>query len=346
MSLGPLMIGVAGAELTGEERRRLAHPAVGGVLLFTRNFRDRDQLAGLVAAIHAVRSPAPLVAVDHEGGRVQRFRDGFTRLPPLSALRELHDRDPGAAEEAASKLGWLMALELRAVGVDFSFAPVLDLDLGVSEVIGDRAFHSDPRVVAALAQAWCRGVRRAGMVAVGKHFPGHGGCAADSHVAHPIDERALADLEAADLVPFRRLIANGLEAVMVAHVRYPAVAPEPAGYAPQWLDGVLRRRLGFEGAIISDDLGMAAADAVGGPTERVVRCLAAGCDMAILANEREAVDALLDVDLPTPPASALRLARLRPRGEWAPVSEEDPHRRDAVSLAERLCAGRSGELEV
>ncbi len=223
MALGPVMLGVEGLELSAEERELLRHPQVGGVILFTRNYHSPAQVAALVAAIHALRQPRLLVAVDHEGGRVQRFREGFTRLPAVRRLGEIYDQERMRAKQLARVSGWLMAAELRAVGVDFSFAPVLDLDHGVSGVIGDRAFHHDPEAVADLAHAYMSGMQKAGMEAVGKHFPGHGGVAADSHHELPIDPRPYEALADADLLAFERMIHYGLAALMPAHVRYPAV---------------------------------------------------------------------------------------------------------------------------
>ncbi|MEX0430547.1 beta-N-acetylhexosaminidase [Spiribacter insolitus] len=311
--LGPLMLGVAGTRLTGEERDRLAHPAVGGVLLFARNYETPEQLLELTRSIKALRNPPLLIAVDQEGGRVQRFRDGLTALPALGRLGQAALEAPALAQEAARSAGWMMASELRALGVDFSFAPVLDLDRGISRVIGDRAFSGSPETVAALALAWQRGARSAGMSCVGKHFPGHGGTAPDSHEASAVDDRALADLVHTDLLPFRRLIDNGLAAVMMAHVVFPAVDPRPAGFAQAWT-GYLRRTLGFEGAIFTDDLEMAAAAVAGDPAGRLAAAMAAGCDMAIFGNAGRRADALLDRCTHPNPLSALRLARLHGRG--------------------------------
>ena len=311
MSLGPLMLDVAGLELTAADRARLAHPLVGGVILFARNYRDPAQLQALTGELRALKSPALLIAVDHEGGRVQRFRSGFTRLPPMRALGEVWDQHPHQARSLARQTGFVLAAELRAHGVDLSFAPVLDLDYGASSVIGDRAFHSDPAAVAELAHALVLGMKDAGMGACGKHFPGHGHVAADSHVAVPVDERAYADLEAADLLPFRALIDLGLPALMPAHVIYPRVDARPAGFSPVWIKDILRARLGFEGALFSDDLTMEGASVAGSITDRVVAALSAGCDMALICNRPDLADqALAELSFAWPAASRARLARL------------------------------------
>jgi beta-N-acetylhexosaminidase len=306
---GPVMLDLAGTALAPEDQDRLLHPATGGVILFTRNYQSPEQLAELAGAIRRVR-PSLLIAVDHEGGRVQRFREGFTRLPPAARYRTA--QEPAAT---AALAGWLMAAELRAVDVDFSFAPVLDVESGISRVIGDRAFADDPDTAAALAAEFAQGMRRAGMAAVGKHFPGHGGVVEDSHFDLPIDRRDLATLESRDLQPFRALIAAGLEGIMPAHVIYEAIDPRPAGFSPFWLRTMLRERLGFQGAIFSDDLSMAGAAYAGGPPERARLALAAGCDMALVCNAPEAAGQVLEslADLPADPGRAARLASLRGR---------------------------------
>jgi beta-N-acetylhexosaminidase len=318
LSLGPVMLDLSGVELGVEEREVLGHPAVGGVILFSRNFENPEQVAALTAAIHELRSPHILVAVDQEGGRVQRFREGFTRLPPARSLGRLNREHPVRARRAAKAVAWLMAAELRSVGVDFSFAPVLDLDRGVSRVIGDRAFGADVNAVSDLAKGWAEGVRDAGMAAVGKHFPGHGAVAADSHEELPLDERSFDDIEMEDLVPFERLIHRGLEAVMPAHVVYPRVDPDPAGFSAFWLRRILRQRLGFEGVIFSDDLNMAAAGVAGGYAERAGSALAAGCDVLLVCNNRpaalEVTESLRERDDPT---AHLRYLRMRGRGVFA-----------------------------
>lgn len=334
--LGPLMIGIEGHELLGEERRRLQHPAVGGVLLFSRNFETTTQLVTLTRSIKALRQPPLLIAVDQEGGRVQRFRTGLTTLPPMGAIGGAAAAAPALARQAAEVAGWVMAAELRALGVDFSFAPVLDLDRGISRVIGDRAFGSDPATVATLGLAWQRGVRAAGSICVGKHFPGHGGTAPDSHEQGVVDERPLADLVHQDLLPFRRLIDNGLAAMMMAHVNFPAVDPRPAGFASAWI-GYLRQSLGFQGAIFSDDLEMAAAAAEGDPAQRADKALAAGCDMVLYGNAGRHIDPFLDRWATPDPLSAFRLARLH--GGRSATGLDTLHESDAYRRARALLDG-------
>jgi len=316
MSLGPLMIDIDGTELTPEDVRILSHPLVGSVILFSRNYRDVAQLKSLTQAIRGVRSPHLLIAVDHEGGRVQRFREGFTRLPAARALGRRYDEDRRAGLTLAQSVGWLMANELRAVGVDYSFAPCVDLDYGVSEIIGDRAFHSDPDSVAALAVAYMSGMREAGMAAVAKHFPGHGAVIADSHVALPVDRRNFVDLEA-DIRPYRLLIENNVAGGMGAHVVFPAIDPLPASLSKSWINGVLRSDLKFHGCVFADDLTMAGAAAFGGVIERTELAFAAGCDVLPICNDRQAVKSVLDhfgPDLGSP-ASQARVVRMRARGE-------------------------------
>lgn len=311
MTLGPLMIDVQGLRLTPEEGARLRNPLVGGVILFARNFADREQLRQLVAEIRAVRHPAPLVAVDQEGGRVQRFREGFTALPPLRWLGRQYDQDPDHARHLAFSCAWLMASELVEVGIDLSFAPCVDLDWGVSEVIGDRALHRDPQAVASLALSYLQGMRAAGMAAVAKHFPGHGAVVADSHRELPEDRRSYLEIQE-DLEPYRRLIDHGLAGVMVAHVRYPQVDPRIASLSPVWLQRELRGVLGFTGAIFSDDLSMAGAAVAGDVPERVRQALAAGADMALVCNDPDAAARTLEqlAGFSNPPAHA-RLVALR-----------------------------------
>ena len=287
--LGPLMIDIADTELTELDRERLCHPLVGGIILFTRNYRDRAQLTALCAEIHALRTPRLLIAVDHEGGRVQRFRPEFTCLPPMRTLGCLHDRDPAAALEAARSVGIVLAAELRACGVDFSFTPVLDLDYGPSRVIGDRAFHRDPAVVAALAGALGEGLRQAGMGTCGKHFPGHGYVIPDSHVELPVDQRPLEAIQE-DLMPYRRLT---LDSVMAAHVIYECVDCNTAVFSNKWID-YLRNDMKFDGVVFTDDLSMAGAGIVGDMLARVQTAYAAGCDMLLVCNAPASVDLVLE----------------------------------------------------
>jgi len=314
MSLGHVMTDIAGTALSADDRRRLCHPQVGGVILFSRNYESPQQIAALVTELHHLREPRLLIAVDQEGGRVQRFRDGFTRLPPLGELGLVYDRDPHRARALATQTGWLMAAELRAVGVDLSFAPVLDLNREICPVIGDRAFHRDPEVVADLAVAYQKGMHAAGMQAVGKHFPGHGGVTVDSHLALPTDTRRFVDIQMEDMRPFARLVHHGLAGIMAAHVIYAEADPQPAGFSRFWLHDQLRGELGFQGAIFSDDLSMAAADYAGDYPTRARAALAAGCDMILVCNRSDAADTVLDsLGDYTDPAAHMRLARLHGR---------------------------------
>jgi beta-N-acetylhexosaminidase len=287
------MLGVSGPVLAAEDRQRLRHPLVGAVILFAQNYESPAQLAALTGEIRGLREPALLVAVDHEGGRVQRFREGFTAVPPMRTLGCAWDADRAAAEGEARRWGRLIAGELSAHGVDFSFTPVLDLDHGESGVIGDRAFHRDPQAVARLAGALAEGLREGGMAAVGKHFPGHGYVRADSHLEVPVDERDFAAIERDDLVPFAALAASHLAGIMPAHVIYPAVDGWPAGYSAVWLREILRGRLGFDGMVFSDDLGMVGAHGAGDIVGRADAALAAGCDVVLTCNDPGAADDLL-----------------------------------------------------
>lgn len=310
---GPVVVDVQGLHLTDAERRRLRHPLVGGVILFARNYQSPGQLRALTDEIHACRTPPLLVSVDHEGGRVQRFREGFSAIPAMRTLGERWDQDVLAACREATDIGRKMGEELRAVGVDFTFAPVLDLDWGRSSVIGTRAFHSDPRVVAMLARCLTHGLLLAGMANCGKHFPGHGFADADSHVAMPVDERSLDEILADDAAPYAWLGA-ALTAVMPAHVIYPQVDRKPAGFSKRWLQTILRRRLGFDGLIFSDDLTMEAATVAGGITARATAALKAGCDMVLVCNRPDLADELLaSLEPPANPHLQRRLDALRPR---------------------------------
>ena len=334
MQHAPLVIDIAGTALTDDDRRRLAHPLVGGLILFARNWQSRAQLTQLTADIKRLR-PDLLICVDHEGGRVQRFRtDGFTHLPPMRALGELWMQDAMRAQDAASACGYVLAAELRACGVDFSFTPVLDLDWGPSGVIGDRAFHADARVVTMLAKSLTHGLLRAGMAHCGKHFPGHGFTAADSHTDAPRDTRSLKAILQDDAAPYGWL-GSTLTAVMPAHVIYPKVDSRPAGFSARWLQAILRGRLGFGGAIVSDDLSMEGARRIDGrtltPTEAVLAALDAGCDLALLCNQSlgngsvidDTIDGLAQAQLsgrwqPRPASEARRLALLpaAPAADW------------------------------
>lgn len=293
MFLGPLMLDIVGTTLTETDRVRLSHPLVGGVILFARNYESPAQLSELTASIHALRSPPLLIAVDQEGGRVQRFHNGFTRLPPMRTLGEIQDRNPDLALHLTRQIGYVLAAELKACGVDVSFTPVLDLDYEQSSVIGDRAFCREPQVVAELAHALMSGLQSAGMVAVGKHFPGHGAIRADTHIETAIDSRYYTDIEKKDLIPFRRMIDAGLSGIMVAHVIYPAIDPNPAGFSSKWLRDILRNELGFGGCVFSDDLCMQAARNYGSITRRAEQALQAGCNMILICNDPDSADELL-----------------------------------------------------
>jgi len=311
LARGPVFIGVEGLELSPADRERLVHPLVGGVILFTRNFKSPPQLKALTREIASLRSPRLLIAVDHEGGRVQRFRDGFSVIAPMRTLGELWDSDVAGAAREAVRIGRTIAGELGSHGVDFSFTPVLDVDHGESAVIGNRAFHRNPNAIAHLASALCDGLHAGGMAAVGKHFPGHGHVAADSHTELPVDDRPLAAIVADDLVPFGALIARGLEAIMPAHVVYSAIDKDSAGFSQKWLQEILRGRLGFDGLIFSDDLGMAGAQGVGDLVARAEASVAAGCDMVLACNDFEGADTLLATWRPaTGPELARRTARM------------------------------------
>jgi len=308
---GQVMLDVAGTVLTDEDRVRLAHPATGGIILFSRNYASQDQVSALVADIREASPDPLLIAVDHEGGRVQRFREGFTHIPPMAWLGKRYDASREEALEESELLGWLMATELRQVDIDFSFAPVLDLGLGVCDVIGDRAFHRDPDVIAKLARRFMQGMHDAGMSAVGKHFPGHGAVVEDSHVALPIDQRELEVILDQDLQPFAKLITLGLDAIMPAHVIYTDADPNAAGFSSFWLREILRERLGFEGVIFSDDLTMAAAASAGNFGDRARAAIDAGCDMVLVCNDPDAADEVLDaMENVVSEESLLRLASM------------------------------------
>ena len=333
---GPLMIDIAGTELTDLDRERLCHPLVGGIILFTRNYANPEQLARLTEQIHALRQPALLIAVDHEGGRVQRFRDGFTRLPPMAVLGKLWDEEPEAALQAASHVGYVLAAELRACGVDYSFTPVLDLDYGPSRVIGDRAFHRQPEVVTKLADALNNGLRLGGMASCGKHFPGHGYVIPDSHVELPVDERSLEAMQE-DLLSYRKL---SLDAVMAAHVIYHCMDCNTAVFSNKWID-YLRNDIKFDGVVFTDDLSMEGAGVVGGMLNRVDTAYRAGCDMLLVCNSPEAVgDVLANWQPEIDPARGARVAKLipeQPALAWSALRAQADYQAAQESIA-RLMA--------
>jgi beta-N-acetylhexosaminidase len=331
------MLDVVGTVLTDDDIRRIRHPLTGGVILFARNYENREQLTALTQAIHTAR-PGVLIAVDHEGGRVQRFKtDGFTKLPPMRKLGELWDRNVLEATRAATDVGYVLASELRACGVDLSFTPVLDLDYGESGVIGDRAFHRDARVVSMLAKSLNHGLMLAGMANCGKHFPGHGFVKADSHVAIPVDERDLDAILAEDAAPYGWL-GLGLAAVMPAHVIYPKVDKHPAGFSKKWLS-MLRKDFGFHGVIFSDDLSMEGASVAGGVTDGANAALAAGCDMVLICNSPDKADELLrGLNVNMQPQSVARIAALVPQApapSWQAL-QEDARYRAAKKTAQAL----------
>lgn len=323
LALGPLMIDIAGTQLTDLDRERLCQPLVGGIILFSRNYANPEQLEALTGQIHALRSPTLLLAVDHEGGRVQRFRDGFTRLPPMAALGRLWDASPEAGRAAARDVGFVLAAELRARGVDYSFTPVLDLDYGPSRVIGDRAFHRQPEAVIALANALAEGLAQGGMGSCGKHFPGHGYVIPDSHVELPVDNRSLEAMQE-DLLPYRRLALN---AVMAAHVIYDCMDCNTAVFSNKWIN-YLRSDINFNGVVFTDDLSMEGAGIVGGMLNRVDTAYRAGCDMLLVCNSPEAVGEVLDNWKPEIDSERSRrveglLPKHSPKG-WTSL-QADPH---------------------
>lgn len=339
-SLGPVMLDVVGTTLSSDDIRRIQHPLTGGVILFTRNYQSRAQVTDLCAAIHDTR-PGILIAVDHEGGRVQRFRtDGFTRLPAMRSLGQLWDRDVLQSCKAATALGYVLAAELRACGVDLSFTPVLDLDYGPSEVIGDRAFHRDPRVVTMLAKSVNHGLLQAGMANCGKHFPGHGFVAADSHIAIPVDERDPKDILKEDAAPYGWL-GMSLSAVMPAHVIYPFFDSQPAGFSRKWLS-LLRGELGFEGVIFSDDLSMEGASVAGNVVQGAHAALKAGCDMVLVCNSPDKADQLLEgldpsvaIDAKRSAARIAALVPTSPAKTWDEL-QADPVYKAACGLVKSL----------
>jgi beta-N-acetylhexosaminidase len=337
---GPVMLDVVGKMLTDDDVRRLAHPMTGGVILFARHFENRAQLVALTDAIRAVREDL-LIAVDHEGGRVQRFRtDGFTVLPAMGKLGELWDKDVLHATKVTTAVGYVLAAELRACGIDMSFTPVLDLNYGQSQVIGDRSFHHDPRVVTLLAKSLNHGLALAGMANCGKHFPGHGFATADSHVAVPVDERSLDQILTDDAAPYDWL-GLALSSVIPAHVIYPAVDTKPAGFSRVWLQDILRGKLRFQGAIFSDDLSMEAARQGGTLTEAAAAALQAGCDMVLICNQPAEAEKVLDALAFTPSKeSRRRIRRMKPRGKalnWDKLAAE-PQYQQAHALLRSVFA--------
>ena len=316
MALGPVMLDIEGLAVSPADRSLLREPAVGGVILFSRNYESVSQLHDLVAEIRALRSPPLLIAVDHEGGRVQRFREGFSAIPPMRRIGHEYDSDLGEALLLARTAGWLSGSELRAMGIDLSFAPCADLDWGVSEVIGDRAFHKDPEAVGDLAGAFSRGLRSAGMAAIAKHFPGHGAVVADSHEKLPNDRRKYADV-LDDMQPYDKLIGNGVVAgVMMSHVVYSDIDPLPAGFSKYWIQTELRSRLGFDGAVFCDDLSMKATESYGSMPKRARLALEAGCDMVLICNDRPAAQsAVTSLNEYSNPLSLVRLVRLHGTGQ-------------------------------
>lgn len=310
-TIGPLMGDVGGLVLTAEDREVLKHPAIGGVILFARNYSDPAQLRALCKELLKLKRPRLLLAVDHEGGRVQRFRVGFTRVPAMRTLGALHEEDRRKALAESRKWGRTIGRELADYGIDLCFAPVLDRDTGKSQVIGDRAFASDIPTLVALARAFCKGLASAGLAATGKHFPGHGAVVADSHAELPVDGRRWEELEETELVPFKALIDDGIPSLMLAHVRYRAVDEVPASLSHRWIQDLLRSQLKYDGALFCDDLSMGGAQVAGDLTERTRLALAAGCDMALICNDRPGLLRVLD-DLPRVrrQASSRRLRRL------------------------------------
>jgi beta-N-acetylhexosaminidase len=321
LPLGPVMLDVQGDQLADADRARLVHPLAGGVILFQRNYASPEQIAQLCADIRALRAPELLIAVDHEGGRVQRFREGYTPIPAMAELGALWDVDQSAARSRSEAAGFIIATELTASGVDFSFTPVLDIGFGHSRVIGTRAFHRDAEVVGELASALIVGLTRGGAAAVGKHFPGHGFAGEDSHVEIPLDPRTLSEIRAVALAPYRRLVRR-LGGVMPAHVIYPEVDRMPAGFSRIWLQDVLRNEIGFEGLIFSDDLSMEGASVAGGIVARANAAISAGCDMVLVCNRPELADELLDgLSWSANPAREERLAQMRSRRPCASLAD-------------------------
>ncbi|MCV6624705.1 MAG: beta-N-acetylhexosaminidase [Cellvibrionaceae bacterium] len=339
MPLGPLMLDIDGLQLTEADRQLLQQPAVGGLILFARNFASRPQLLDLVAQIRAAR-PGILIAVDQEGGRVQRFKaDGFTRLPPMQRLRDSYRADSAQGRAQAQDLGFLMASEILACGIDISFAPVLDVDEDFSSIIGDRAFSDDSAEVIELAGAFMAGMHSAGMATTGKHFPGHGGVREDSHLTLPVDSRSWAEIEARDMATFKALLPQ-LDALMPAHIIFPAVDSEPVGFSSHWLQQRLRQQLNYDGVLFSDDLSMEGAVQAGSYPQRAVAALSAGCDMVLVCNNREGAEqvcaALADWNFSEHSRRRLQTMLARRQAAWQSLATE-PRWQRAQSLAAELC---------
>lgn len=337
MALGSVMLDLKGTQLDQVEKEILQHPNVGGLIYFSRNFEDVEQIADLSRQVREVR-PDILIAVDHEGGRVQRFRKGFTHIPAMASLGELYQSKPEEAYDSAHKLAWLLASEVQAVGIDISFAPVLDVDYGGSEIIGDRAFHSDPKVITELAGAFIQGMASAGMASTGKHFPGHGYVAEDSHIAKPVDNRSYAEIEASDLVPFEELMKAGMNAVMPAHVLYPQVDDMPAGFSEYWIKGVLRAHLKFDGVAFSDDLSMDGADLGISFTQRADLALKAGCDMVLVCNNSSAAEQVVEELIAPEDWTERRIQAMRGKFKHSSMQalQAEANWADVVALAESL----------
>jgi beta-N-acetylhexosaminidase len=294
LSIGPVILDLLGPELDHEEREILHHPLVGGIILFARNYADPKQVTELCSEIRRATARPILIMVDQEGGRVQRFRHGFAKLPAMGELGQFHAENPKEALQLAETSGWLMAAELLAVGVDISLAPVLDLNKKLNAVVGDRSFSQDPHIVITLAKQLIKGMKKAGMAAVGKHFPGHGSVALDSHLALPIDERSYAEIEQSDLIPFAELISSGINGIMPAHIRFPKVDDNPVGFSKHWLQTILRKQLHFSGVIFSDDLSMKGSEFAGDYTQRAKTALDAGCDFILACNNRKGAIQIID----------------------------------------------------
>lgn len=336
-SLGPIMLDLKSTQLDQVEKEVLQHPNVGGLIYFSRNYEAVEQITDLSRQVREVR-PDILIAVDHEGGRVQRFREGFTRIPAMATLGELYQSSPEEAYDSAHKLAWLLASEVQAVGIDISFAPVLDIDYGGSDIIGDRAFHSDPQIITELAGAFIQGMATAGMASTGKHFPGHGFVAEDSHIAKPIDNRSFEEIAASDLAPFAELMKAGLKAVMPAHIVYPQVDDMPAGFSEYWIKGVLRAHLKFDGVAFSDDLSMDGADLGISFTQRAELALAAGCDMALVCNNPVAAEQVIETLVAPEDWSDRRIQVMRGKFKHAnmPALHAEPSWAEIAALAESL----------